>query len=44
MEEEEEDFEEEDIVDMVGLEDLSMVVRNSSPIRRRSSDVHGAAI
>jgi hypothetical protein len=37
------DIEEEDIVDMVGLEDLSMNVRTTSPVgSRRSSDfLHG---
>lgn len=37
------DIEEDDIVDMVGLEDLSMNVRTTSPVgSRRSSDfLHG---
>lgn len=38
-EEEEEDLEEEDIVDMVGLEDLSLGIRATSPVRARSSSL-----
>jgi len=40
--EEEEDLEEEDIVDMVGLEDLSLGLRSGSPprARRTSSEIH----
>jgi hypothetical protein len=40
--EEEEDLEEEDIVHMVGLEDLSLGLRSGSPPRgrRTSNDVH----
>ena len=33
------EFEEEDIVHMVGLEDLSLNVRASSPLNRRSVDM-----
>jgi hypothetical protein len=38
-EEEEEELEEEDIVDMVGLEDLSLGIRATSPVRARSSSL-----
>jgi hypothetical protein len=40
-EEEDDDLEQGDIVDMVGLEDLSLGWRNSTPILRRSGDYHG---
>jgi hypothetical protein len=40
-EDEEEKLEEEDIVDMVGLEDLSLGWRNLTPLGWRSSDYHG---
>ena len=36
----EEDAEEECIVDMVGLEDLSLGVRTRAPMGRRSGDTH----
>jgi len=39
--EEDEDEEEEDIVHMVGLEDLSLGLRTVSPIPRTSDRVHG---
>lgn len=41
-EEEEDDLEQGDIVDMVGLEDLSLGWRNSTSILRRSGNYHGA--
>jgi hypothetical protein len=41
VEDESSDIEEEDIVDMLGLEDLSLGLRTGSPVGRRSSnDLH----